>query len=90
LIATVSWVTEALMFGSLMMLASGVSVFLPSSASASGTRCSGVRFSGKAARMRAATEISLASTVMPVGLVKVLTTGRKAWVASSGASSVRV
>jgi len=55
LIAVVSWLTEALMFGSLMMLALGSSVVLPSWASESSTRCSGVRFSGNAARIRAAT-----------------------------------
>jgi hypothetical protein len=40
--------------------------------------------------MRAATEMSLVSTWMPAGRVKARITGRKARVASSGASSVRV
>ena len=51
--AATSCGTEALMLGSLMMLASGCSVSLPSSARLSGTRCSSVRYSGNSARMRA-------------------------------------
>ena len=78
------------MLGSLMMLAAGSSVFLPSSVSVSGTRCSGVRYSGKLPRIRAATEISLLSTRTPAALVNVRMTGRKAQVANSGASSVSV
>ena len=41
--AATSCDTDALMLGSLMMLASGLSVSLPSSPRVSGTRCSGVR-----------------------------------------------
>ena len=78
------------MLGNLMMLASGCSVFLPSSASELGTRCASLSTSGNSPRMRAATEMSLVSMRMPAGAVKVRTIGRKAWVASSGASSVRV
>ena len=73
-----------------MMLASGVSVSLPSSPSVSGTRCSALRWSAKLPRMRAATEMSLVWTRMPAGLAKVRITGRKALVASAGASSVSV
>jgi hypothetical protein len=40
--------------------------------------------------MRAATEMSLVWTSMPAGLVKLEITGKKAAVASSGASSVKV
>ncbi len=40
--------------------------------------------------MRAATEMSLVLTLMPAGAVKARMMGRKAWVASRGASSVRV
>ena len=68
----------------------GLSVFLPSAVSVSGTRCSGVRWSGKLPRMRPATEMSLVSTRMPAGLAKVRITGRKAAVARAGASSVSV
>jgi hypothetical protein len=85
-----SWATDALMLGSLMMLASGFRVSLPSSARVSGTRCASVRHSGKVASTRAATEMSPVSTLMPAGAVKVRMMGRKALVASSGASSVRV
>ena len=66
------------MLGSLMMLASGCSVSLPSSARVSGTRCASVRHSGNSPRMRAATEMSLVSTSMPAGAVKVRMIGRKA------------
>ncbi len=78
------------MLGSLMMLVSGSSVSRPSSARLSGTFWASLRYSGNSPRMRAATEMSLAVTAMPAGAVKARTTGRKAWVASRGASSVRV
>ena len=78
------------MLGSLMMLVSGSNVSRPSSARLSGTRCSSVRYSGNSARMRAATEMSLVLILMPAGAVKVRMMGKKAQVASSGASSVRV
>jgi hypothetical protein len=79
---------EALMFGSLMMLASGVVASSPSSASASSTRCASVRWSGNVARIRAASEMSRISTSTPAAPAKVSMTGRNAWVASAGASSV--
>ncbi|MNN82187.1 hypothetical protein D3C81_1990960 [compost metagenome] len=88
--ALTSWNSEALMFGSLMMLVSGSSVRRPSSARLSGTRWSSVRNSGNSPRMRAATEMSLVSTFTPAGAANVRMMGRKALVASSGASSVRV
>ncbi|EWS63942.1 hypothetical protein Y695_02823 [Hydrogenophaga sp. T4] len=78
------------MLGSLMMLASGFSVSLPSSDNVSGTRCASVRHSGNVASTRAATEMSLDSTLIPAGAVKVRMMGKKALVASSGASSVSV
>ena len=88
--AVFSWGTEALMLGSLMMLVPGSWVICPSSARLSGTFCSSVNRSGKAARMRAATEMSLVVTSISAASVKVRTTGRNASVASRGASSVRV
>ncbi len=88
--ALISWCTDALMLGSLMMLVSGSSVSRPSSARLSGTRCPSLRNSGNSPRMRAATEMSLVVTLMPAGLVKARTIGRKAQVASNGASSVKV
>jgi hypothetical protein len=57
-IAALSCGIDALMFGSLMMLASGVVASAPSSASASGTR-------PNAARMRPASEMSRVSTATP-------------------------
>ena len=53
------------MFGSLMMLASGVLASSPSSARSSGCRRSAGRRSGNAARMRPASEMSRVSTAMP-------------------------
>ena len=78
------------MFGSLMMLVSGIKVILPSSAKLSGTFCSSVKYSGNSARIRAATEMSLFTTSTPAGAVKARMTGRNAQVANSGASSVSV
>ncbi|MCY1240045.1 hypothetical protein D9M72_528730 [compost metagenome] len=78
LMADLSCDTEALMLGSLMMLASGLSVSLPSSARLSGTFWSSLRNSGNSPRMRAATEMSLVVTLMPAGAVKARTMGRKA------------
>ena len=49
----------------------------PSSARLSGTRCSSVSSSENSARMRAATEMSLVSTLIPAGSVKVRMIGRK-------------
>ena len=88
--ASFSWATEALMLGSLTMLASGRSVSLPSSARLSGTRCASVSTSGNCPRMRAATEMSLVATSMPAGAAKALTMGSSEAVARRGASSVRV
>ncbi len=82
--------TEALMLGSLMIVVSGSWVSRPSSARLSGTRCSSVRQSGKAARMRAASEMSLGWTSIPAGPVKACTIGRNEYVANKGASSVSV
>ena len=53
------------MFGSLMMLASGVLASAPSSARASGMRWSSSRYSGKPAMMRPASEMSRVSTATP-------------------------
>jgi hypothetical protein len=82
--------TEALMFGSLMMLVSGLSVSRPSSARLSGSFCASLRNSGNSPITRAATEMSLSVTAMPAGAVNARTIGKKAKVASIGASSVRV
>ncbi len=56
--AALSWGTEAEMFGSLMMLASGVLASSPSSARSSGCR-------PKAAARRPASEMSRVSTSTP-------------------------
>ena len=82
--------TEALMLGSLMMLASGDRVSLPSAARLSGARCSSLRYSGNWPRTRPATEMSLVCTSMPATLAKLLTMGSSEAVARRGASSVRV
>ena len=71
------------MFGSLMMLASGVVARAPSSASASGTR-------SNAARMRPDSEMSRVSTATPAAPANASITGRNECVASAGASSVYV
>ena len=89
-IAAVSCGIEALMFGSLMMLASGVCVMSPSSDSASPTRCSSASLSGKFARILPAREISRVSTSMPAARVKAWMIGSREYVASAGASSVCV
>ena len=67
--------TDALMFGSLMMLASGRFASSPSSVSQSGTRWAGVRPSGKLARIRPASEMSAVSMAMPVPPVNFRTIG---------------
>jgi hypothetical protein len=51
---------------------------------------SSLRYSGNSASTRADTEMSAFSMSIPAGAVKVRTIGRKAQVASSGASSVSV
>ena len=81
---------DALTLGSLMMLASGWTTSLPSSPSVSGTRCASVRLSGKAARMRAASEMSRVSMAIPAGAAKALRMGSREKVARAGASSVNV
>ena len=85
-----SWGTDALMFGSFMMFASGVSTIPPRSARSSVTRCSSGRMSANAARTRPAREMSRVSTGTPAAPAKARITGRKAWVARAGASSVQV
>mmetsp|Transcript_8915 Transcript_8915/g.40504 ORF Transcript_8915/g.40504 Transcript_8915/m.40504 type:complete len:308 (+) Transcript_8915:3015-3938(+) len=85
-----SWYTDAETLGSLMMFARLVLARSPSLARTSTRLWAGVRRSGKAARMRAAREISAVSTLTPLGLRKRRTTGRKACVARAGASSVSV
>ena len=69
--------------GSLMMLASGVLASSPSSPRASGAR-------SKAARMRAASEMSRVSTATPALSAYACSTGSSECVASAGASSVYV
>ena len=79
------------MFGSLMMLASGVLASSPSSASASATRCSSRRGGpGSAARIRPASEMSRGSTSTPAAPANAWTIGSSDYVASAGASSVWV
>jgi hypothetical protein len=88
--AAVNWPTEALMLGSLMMLASGLRVSLPSSARLLGARCSAGSRSENSPRIRPATEMSLSATSIPADAVKVRMIGKKEAVANKGASSVRV
>ena len=78
------------MLGSLMMLAAGVLANSPNSASASAIRCSSPRRSGKLDRIRPASEMSRVCTSTPAVAAYARTIGRKEYVASSGASSVRV
>ena len=65
------------MLGSLIIFASGVLARSPSSAKASAMRCSSDKKSGKFAKMRPASEISLVSTSIPAFEVNALTIGRK-------------
>ena len=88
--ATLSWGSDALTLGSLMMLASGVVARAPSSPRVSGTRCSVVSRSGNWARMRAAREMSRVSTSTPAARANASMTGSNECVASAGASSVYV
>ena len=78
------------MFGSLMTLAAGFFTSSPSSARSSGWRCAAVSFSGKAAMMRPASEISLVPTEMPAGAVKARMIGSSDADAICGASSTLV
>ena len=89
-IAATSCGIEALMFGSLMTIASGVFTSSPSSPRPSGASCSALRRSGKAARMRPASEMSRVSTGTPVAPAKARRMGSREWVARAGASSVQV
>ncbi len=68
---------EALMFGSLMMLASGCLASSPSSASASSIRWSAVRRSGNCAMIRPASEMSRVSTLTSAAAAYASTIGRK-------------
>ncbi len=88
--AVLSCGIEAETFGSLMMFASGDWVSAPSSARLSGILWASVRFSGKLAMMRPASEISRVSTMTPVPLVNARTIGRNEYVARAGASSICV
>jgi hypothetical protein len=81
---------EALMFGSLMMFASGVLASAPSSASASSMRWSSGRRSANWAMMRPESEMSRVSTATPAVEAYASMTGRNEYVASKGASSVCV
>ena len=81
---------EALMLGSLMMLASGVFASSPSSASESGTCWSSGSRSAKLARIRPASEMSRVSTSTPALAAYAWMIGRNEYVASRGASSVWV
>ena len=68
LMASCSWGIEALMLGSLMMLASGVLASSPSWVRLSGIFWSSVSLSGKLAMIRPAREMSLVSTSTPGAL----------------------
>ncbi len=88
--ASFSCGTEALILGSLMMLASGVFASSPSSPSASDTRCCSSRRSGNWARMRPASEMSRSSISIPAAPANARMIGSSERVASAGASSVSV
>ncbi len=85
-----SWGIDALMFGSLMMFASGCRASRPSSARSSETRWSSPSRSGNWASTRAASEMSRVSTSTPHTPAYAWMIGRREYVASSGASSVSV
>ena len=88
--AATSCGTDALIFGSFIMLASGLLANSPSSDSASVTRWSWVKFSGKFASILDASDMSLVSMAILEGEVNDFTIGKKEWVAKNGASSVLV
>jgi hypothetical protein len=67
--------TDAEMFGSLMMFASGRRQSWPSSARWSPIRCSGFSESGNAATMRPESEMSRVSTAMPAGFANMRISG---------------
>ena len=70
-----TWQDTHLMLGNLMMLASPALHMAPRAARLSGDCCSGVRQSGKSARMRVATLMSDVSTLMPAGAQNFWMTG---------------
>ena len=72
-----SWGMEALMFGSLTMLASGVFARSPSDDSASGMRWASVSRSGNVAISRPESEMSRVSIATPALLAKACTIGRR-------------
>ena len=76
--------TDALMFGSLMMFASGALASSPSSARASGKESSNF------ARIRPASEMSRSSSSTSAAPANAWTMGSSDCVASAGASSVWV
>ena len=93
--AALSCGTEAEMFGSLMMFASGLSVSAPRKARSSLTGLPAKvvpagSVSAKAARMRAGSEMFLVSTSISAVFAKAVTIGRRDCVAKNGDSSVRV
>ena len=78
------------MLGSLMTLAPGSLTSSPSSARSSGRFWLSDRWSGKLARMRPASEMSLVPTEIPAGRVNARMIGRNDALANSGASSTLV
>lgn len=70
--AAFNWGIEALMLGSLTMLASGVFASSPSSLNASPIRCDSDKCSGKLAIILPANEMSLVSNSMPEELYMLL------------------
>ena len=78
------------MLGSLMTFASGVFTNSPRAARSSSWRCSSVRYSGKVAMMRPASEMSRVPMVTPAGAAKARMIGSREAEASSGASSTLV
>jgi hypothetical protein len=88
--AAFNWGTEALMFGNLMILASGFLAKFPNSNKSFETCCSSFKTSENIANMRAANEISLGSKIMLEDAVNDWSIGKSDWVAKAGASSVLV
>ncbi len=82
--------TEALIFGSFIILASGVLASFPKSAKSSEILWPSFKNSGNVAIIRPAREMSLVSISIFAVLVNALTIGKKDWVANAGASSVLV
>ena len=88
--AALSCGIEALMLGSLTMLASGVLARSPSSARSSATCWSSGRRSAKPARIRAPSEMSRVWTETSAFAAYASMIGRNEYVARRGASSVWV